>query len=86
KAIWEPLFTFHGFRYVELKLEDEQGQPVTDIAVDAGWVTGVVLYARMAVHGEFDCSHELVNQLQHNIVWGQKSNFLEVPTDCPLTR
>ncbi len=31
----------------------------------------------------FRCSHALLNRLEHNIVWGQKSNFLEVPTDCP---
>ena len=33
--------------------------------------------------GSFECSNELINQLQHNIKWGQKGNFLDVPTDCP---
>ncbi|MCE0496639.1 MAG: glycoside hydrolase family 78 protein [Methylacidiphilales bacterium] len=71
---WEPLFTFHGFRYV-----DVQGLQPDDFLE----VTGVVLHSDMAPTGTFRCSHEGLNQLQHNIVWGQKSNFLEVPTDCP---
>jgi alpha-L-rhamnosidase len=71
---YEPTFTFHGFRYVEasgLKPEDFLE------------VTGVVLHSDTPPTGTFRCSHEKLNQLQHNIVWGQKSNFLEVPTDCP---
>ena len=46
-------------------------------------VTGVVLHSATPPTGEFSCSHEMVNQLQSNIVWGQKSNFFEAPTDCP---
>ena len=46
-------------------------------------VTGIVLHSDTAPTGTFRCSHEGLNQLQHNITWGQKSNFLEVPTDCP---
>ncbi len=72
---WQPRFTFQGFRYVavsgwpgELKPED---------------FTGVVIHSDMEPTGHFDCSHPLVNKLQHNIVWGQKGNFLDVPTDCP---
>jgi alpha-L-rhamnosidase len=71
---WEPRFTFHGFRYVQvqgLKPEDQCS------------VEGVVLHSDMPVIGAFECSHPLLNQLQRNIVWGLKSNFLEVPTDCP---
>ncbi len=82
-AVWEPRFTFHGFRYVEITLQNEQGQPITHLKPDTSWVTGIVLYSQTPAHGEFACSHELVNQLQHNIQWGQRSNFLEVPTDCP---
>jgi alpha-L-rhamnosidase len=71
---WEPRFTFHGFRYVEITgIKPEQ-------IID---VTGVVLHSDLTPTGTFRCSHEGLNQLQHNIVWGQKSNFLEVPTDCP---
>ena len=71
---WEPRFTFHGFRYVSVDGLDE------DATCDA---TGIVLHNDMPVTGTFRCSSDLLNQLEHNILWGQKSNFLEVPTDCP---
>ncbi len=71
---WEPLFTFHGFRYVEvLGLQPDQFLEVI----------GIVLHSDIVPTGTFRCSHDGLNQLQHNIIWGQKSNFLEVPTDCP---
>jgi alpha-L-rhamnosidase len=72
---WEPKFTFHGFRYVELS-----GYPGT---VDRSTITGIVLHSDMAPTGTFTCSDPLINQLQHNITWGQKGNFVDVPTDCP---
>jgi alpha-L-rhamnosidase len=75
REVFQPHFTFHGFRYVEVS--GYPGQP------DLGAVTGVVLHSATAPAGTFACSHELINQLQHNIIWGQKGNFLEVPTDCP---
>ncbi len=71
---WEPRFTFHGFRYVELT-----GVPTAT----ADSVTGIVVHSQMPMTGEFACSNPLVNQLQSNIQWGQRGNFLEVPTDCP---
>ncbi len=46
-------------------------------------ITGVVIHSDMPQTGEFECSDPLVNQLQHNIIWGQKGNFVDVPTDCP---
>jgi alpha-L-rhamnosidase len=72
---YEPRFTFHGFRYVELS--GYYGTPPRDA------VTGIVLHSDIPPTGSFECSDPLINQLQHNIVWGQKGNFLEVPTDCP---
>jgi alpha-L-rhamnosidase len=72
---FEPKFTFHGFRYVELT--GAGSQPPLDA------ITGVVVHTRMARTGDFECSNPLVNQLVHNIIWGQKGNYLEVPTDCP---
>lgn len=72
---WEPKFTFHGFRYVEL-----EGCPETP-SRDA--ITGLVLHSATPPTGAFACSNPRVNQLQSNIRWGQKGNFLEVPTDCP---
>jgi alpha-L-rhamnosidase len=71
---FEPRFTFHGFRHVSIA-----GASRDQILE----VTGIVLHSDTPPTGFFSCSHPLLNQLQHNIVWGQKSNFLEVPTDCP---
>ncbi len=72
---FEPHFTFHGFRYV--KLEKFSGTP------DTKSITGIVIYTAMPQTGTFECSDSLINQLQSNIQWGQKGNFLDVPTDCP---
>ena len=74
EEIFEPRFTFHGFRHVSIA-----GASRDQILE----VTGIVLHSDTPPTGFFSCSHPLLNQLQHNIVWGQKSNFLEVPTDCP---
>ena len=74
---WEPRFTFHGFRYAEIAWP---GQP-DDVTVER--IEAVVLHSDTPPTGSFKCSHPLLNQLAHNIVWGQKGNFLEVPTDCP---
>jgi len=75
EEIWEPRFTFHGFRYVEL-----QGLP--EVPTEET-VTGIAIHSEMPSIGMFECSDPLINQLQHNIVWGQKGNFVDVPTDCP---
>lgn len=72
---WLPTFTFHGFRYVEVS--GLKSKPSMDT------VTGVVIQTVMDQSGKFECSSPLVNQLFHNIIWGQKGNYLEVPTDCP---
>jgi alpha-L-rhamnosidase len=73
--VYEPRFTFHGFRYVAV-----EGYP-GELTLDA--LTGVVVHSDMAPTGQFECSAPLIDQLQHNIVWGQKGNYLDVPTDCP---
>ena len=75
EAIWEPNFTFHGFRYVEV-----MGWPGELSADD---ITAVACGSLLRDTGEFDCSSPMLRQLQSNIVWSQRSNFLEVPTDCP---
>ncbi len=75
EEIYEPYFTFHGFRFV--KLEGFPGTPSVDN------ITGVVIHSDMPPTGSFSCSHPLINQLQKNIQWGQRGNFLDVPTDCP---
>jgi len=71
----EPHFSFFGFRYVAV-----DGYP-GDLAPDA--VTGIVIHSDMPVTGAFETSDPMINQLQRNITWGQKGNFLDVPTDCP---
>jgi alpha-L-rhamnosidase len=75
EEIWEPRFTYHGFRYVEVT--GYPGRPPLDV------ITGVVVHSNAPVVGFFECSNPMVNQLYKNIVWGQRSNFVEVPTDCP---
>jgi alpha-L-rhamnosidase len=71
---WEPRFSFFGFRYVELS---GLAQPADDA------ITGVVLHSDLPRIGYFECSNPLLNKLYSNTLWGQKGNFLEVPTDCP---
>ena len=72
---FEPHFTFQGFRYIKLN-----GYPGN---IELKNVEGVALYSDMEQTGTFECSNPLINQLQHNIQWGQRGNFVDVPTDCP---
>ena len=74
-VLWEPKFTFHGFRYVEITGLDSP--PPLDC------ITGVVVHSQLTRSGEFECSNPLINQLVHNIIWGQKGNYFDIPTDCP---
>jgi len=73
--VFEPHFTFQGFRYVAV-----EGWP-GELPLDA--FTGVVVHSAIEPAGTFETSNVMLNQLQHNIVWGQKGNFVDVPTDCP---
>ena len=73
--VWEPEFTFHGFRFAEI-----EGWPG---AFDPADVTAVVVHSDMERTGWFDASEPLVRQLHENVVWGLRGNFLSVPTDCP---
>ncbi|GHO89882.1 glycoside hydrolase family 78 protein [Dictyobacter formicarum] len=75
QEVFEPHFTFHGFRYVELS--GYPGQPTLEA------LTGLVTHSDTPPTGSFECSNLMVNQLQKNIVWGQRGNFISVPTDCP---
>ncbi|MBP2655653.1 MAG: alpha-L-rhamnosidase [Firmicutes bacterium] len=72
---YEPHFSYQGFRYVHVVQYPGEIQREN--------FTGIVIHSAMAETGRFECSSELVNQLQHNILWSQKGNFVEVPTDCP---
>ncbi|OTA68073.1 glycoside hydrolase family 78 protein [Hypoxylon sp. EC38] len=71
---WEPTFTYHGFRYVQL-----DGWP-DDSPLD---VTAIVVHSDMQETGFFECSDELITKLEKNIKWSMKGNFMSVPTDCP---
>jgi alpha-L-rhamnosidase len=72
---FEPHFTWHGFRYV--KVDGYPGELTPDNFL------AVALYSDMRATGTFTSSNQLINQLQHNIEWGLRGNFLDVPTDCP---
>jgi alpha-L-rhamnosidase len=72
---WEPTFTYHGFRYVEIS-----GLPNPP---DSGMVTGLNYHNAAEETGSFSCSNELINTIQANIENGQRSNMFSVPTDCP---
>ncbi len=73
--IYEPGFTFHGFRYVEVcGLVD---RPSRDL------LTAIVLHTDNPPSLEFECSDPLLNQLHRNIEWGWKGNSVDIPTDCP---
>lgn len=71
-------FTFQGFRYVKV-----EGYPGQENGLPLENFLGEVIHSDMEPAGEFECSNPLVNRLQQNIVWGQRGNFLDVPTDCP---
>jgi alpha-L-rhamnosidase len=75
EEFFEPHFTFQGFRYIKIEGFSGTLQPEN--------ITAVALYSNMKPTGTFTSSNALINQLQHNIQWGQKGNFLDVPTDCP---
>ncbi|HZM75843.1 MAG TPA: family 78 glycoside hydrolase catalytic domain [Candidatus Limnocylindrales bacterium] len=73
--VFEPQFTLHGFRYLEV--DNHPGDlSHTD-------VTACVVHNDFPWTGQFECSDPMVNQLQSNITWGQRGNFVAVPTDCP---
>ncbi|HEX7001658.1 MAG TPA: glycoside hydrolase family 78 protein, partial [Trueperaceae bacterium] len=73
--VFEPRFTFHGFRYVQV--EGLPGAPTS------ATLTGCVIHDDLQRVGEFDSSSELLNRLHANTFWGQRGNFVSVPTDCP---
>lgn len=75
KETFRPHFTWQGFRY--LKIEGYPGQ------INPDNFKAIVLFSYMNKTGLFTTSNSLINQLQSNIEWGQKGNFLDVPTDCP---
>lgn len=75
KTVFQPHFTYQGFRYV--KLEEYPGTPkIEDFE-------GIVLYSDLKETGSFQCDDRELQQLTQNILWGQRGNFVDIPTDCP---
>ena len=73
--ICKPLFTFFGFRYIRVSGFGE--------SINTKNFEAVVLHSDMKRTGYFKCGHEKINKLYSNVIWGQRDNFLDVPTDCP---
>ncbi|KAA1259124.1 Bacterial alpha-L-rhamnosidase [Rubripirellula obstinata] len=73
--VYEPRFTFHGFQFVEVS--NFPGEATLDT------VTGLVVHSDTPMTSTFECSDPMVNQLYSNVLWTQRSNFLDLPTDCP---
>jgi len=74
-VVLEPKFTFHGFRFIEIR--------GIETSLNDAHIRAIVLHSDLKKTGEFTSSHAGINGLQHNIVWAQKGNFLDIPTDCP---
>ncbi len=74
KEIFEPRFTYHGFRYAEIS-----GFPGVPTAEH---LEGCFVHTDVEPHGQFACSNELINRIHHNVLWGQLSNLNSLPTDC----
>jgi hypothetical protein len=75
QEVYEPHFTFHGFRYVEMT--GFPGRPSPDA------ITAIAISSDLRRTGSFECSNPILKQLQSNIVWSQRGNFVGIPTDCP---
>ncbi len=73
--IHKPDFDFFGFRYIKLENWSDE--------VKLENFTAIVVHSEMKRTGHFECSSEMLNKLYHNVIWGQKGNYLDVPTDCP---
>ena len=74
--LFKPTYSFQGFRYIRLS-----EFPFDE--VDLSCFTAIAVNSDMKRTGSFRCGNGKINQLYHNIIWGQKSNYLDVPTDCP---
>jgi alpha-L-rhamnosidase len=75
KEVWEPRFTSHGFRYVEMT--GFPGRPALDS------LDGRVVNDDLRTAGSFTCSNDLLNRIYRAIVWGTRGNYRSIPTDCP---
>ena len=74
--VFKPTFTWQGFRYVRI-----DKFPYDEI--DLNCIKAIVIHSDMKARSSFICGNKKINQLYHNVIWGQKSNFIDIPTDCP---
>ncbi len=74
EEVWQPMFTYHGFRYVEITGLDE---------VDSDTVTGISINSLPEQTASFSSSNKKLNKLFSCILWNQRSNYIDIPTDCP---
>ena len=74
--VFKPTYSFQGFRYVHLV-------ECPEYLIDKKNFKAITVHSDIKRTGRFACGNEKINQLYHNIIWGQKSNFLDIPTDCP---
>jgi alpha-L-rhamnosidase len=74
---YHPTFTYHGYRYIEVSGFDPSQKPTKE------WATALIQHSDIHVHAKFESSHPKLNQLSKNIVWGMRSNFYDIPLDCP---
>ena len=72
---WEPKFTYHGFRFVEMI--GYPGEPKLSS------IKGKVIHDALDISGSFECSNELINNIYKNAYWGIRGNYRSMPTDCP---
>ena len=77
ERVVKPKFTFQGFRYIRFdECPDGFFEGLDNIQA-------VVWHTKLKRTGQFVCGNDKINQLYHNIIWGQKGNYLDIPTDCP---
>ena len=76
EEVFKPTYTFQGFRYVRLVEYPSD-------TVDPMDFCAIAVHSQMKRTGRFVCGNEKINQLYHNVIWGQKGNYLDIPTDCP---
>ncbi len=74
--VFKPLYSFQGFRYLHVVEYPYE-------TIDPNAFRAIVVHSEMKRTGHFRCGNEKINQLYHNVIWGQKSNYLDIPTDCP---
>lgn len=78
EQVYKPKLTFWGFRYIRI---NEFPGGIDQVTLDA--FTAIVIHSDMKRTGYLSCSNANLNKLFSNVIWGQKGNFVDVPTDCP---